>query len=1603
MAETASPPPVPPPVPPPAPPVVPPPLPSADLHLDREHPWPGLISFTEADHSFFFGREREVAELARVIRQKTLTVFFGKSGLGKSSILRAGVSPLLRESEFVRVYIRLNHDEAAPPLEDQVEIAIEDVLAREKIDGAKPVQSETLWEYFHKKESDWWDPENRLVKPVLIFDQFEELLTLGQSTPERAVRSAAFLTELEDLVENRPPAALQARFEAERGLARSYDLGRTDYRVVLTLREDFLPDLEGLRERLRAIMFNRVRLLPMSGEQAMDVVLKPGGHLVDEDVAVRIVDFVSSSERSRLQTSVTRAQLAKRSIEPALLSVALQELNNRRIRLGQEKITAELVGQTNPTEIFHDFYLRGLAGMDGAVREFIEDSLLTSSGARNRIAEEDALTKSGMSPEVVTRLIDRRIIQRETTGNTKWLELTHDTLADVVRSDRTEHHQQRQLEAAAAREAEVRVKLVRARKLVAAFAVLFVIAFAALWLLATRVESQANETVKALKKEMEVPAPGAPARVIEAVDRLSADARHFFFVRQLRIARGQALAYGARILYFNGWIKDGYDYSDKAIKLLENFRSDSALLIARASARYARGQGRLEKGQLDDAEDDFGFALKLLETGPEQISASEENNERKRMYLLARLGAGEVKLRKGLRTDAAKIFSQVRAEARTAFPNVVQENAPSDKAVVYEVSALRGLGLVQERNGQARDNTLEEGHDVRDFLEEADTTISNALKAHPDDIILRDAQAETAYYRIFFLGGRQDVSYSKIATRLRDAVTKGKNLFNLDQQNRRWKLLLAEDYRLQGMLLQQAHEDIPAVESFEKMSDLTREIQESEPSWYVNNYNLAIADSYLADCVSTSAGSQDIKIVHDCLRKVVAEGKSDFQKATALLDRQFEDFRKIPDVSSRQARGADAVADYRMHVYRSVREQLEKLIHDSPRNTEFQRSTAVLISQIGDAQLARDRFAQAITDYNDALRILNNMPKQVANLPDFKTLSAFIYESLGGALLKAGGDENKRLALDCRSKALAIRQTLKADSSIATFASWASACILVGDVYLEQGNREKAQDFYETAIQAYDSVVASAAPDSFAATPDHVTSRTVQLLRNKTQALNYIGFRWRAAGDLTAAARMLRLAIESAKQAFAADPLNIELISFLKTIKGDDKNPNWEKFCNDQLSNAHLPEADKATVESMIELLKQIPPDLMPTGASVKGRRIAAVEESQNWETMPLIPGSWRNLGPEEQTEEIGYLMRSKIKLPSAERSISRVRTLALPFYPETSLFEAEVKREGRSPAILCYVRSGDTKSLLIDLSSAAANDQDIEGIRLNGQSLPIHTFNSKHHPILDNEVWAAAYLRFFCTATHGEEGAFRIIDSEADLHWQQDAPLQDRLDVQRVIFPLKIKATPEGWEAKGTVAYSNALFYALFRIWPNGRVDMLNDTPVASELRVIPERFVDGFRVVIPSRHDLLTEMAESAKTAIRDKRWTEAIASLKSVIAVLTEAEQKSDQDKNALTVTYLELSWCQLQLRDFAGALSSADTGLKIDPGQLPLETNRAHALLFLGRTDEAEEIYRKYIGRKVEESGRNWEDEILNDLDELEKNGLTHPEFDHIRKILKSAQH
>src|ERR1700683_4323530 len=92
--------------------------------VDERTPWLGLASFTEETRQYFFGREEEVAELARRVQRKLLTVLFGQSGLGKTSILRAGLVPRLRSQGYCPVYVRIDYARAAPEPAEQIKQAI---------------------------------------------------------------------------------------------------------------------------------------------------------------------------------------------------------------------------------------------------------------------------------------------------------------------------------------------------------------------------------------------------------------------------------------------------------------------------------------------------------------------------------------------------------------------------------------------------------------------------------------------------------------------------------------------------------------------------------------------------------------------------------------------------------------------------------------------------------------------------------------------------------------------------------------------------------------------------------------------------------------------------------------------------------------------------------------------------------------------------------------------------------------------------------------------------------------------------------------------------------------------------------------------------------------------------------------------------------------------------------------------------------------------------------------------------------------------------------------------------------------------------------------
>jgi len=414
--------------------------------LNRDNPWPGLDPFDETDREYFHGRAAESGELLRLVRREPLTVLFGRSGLGKTSLLKAGLFPLLRGEDCLPVYLRLDHAESAPALREQVFRGLQATCAAERVQPGQAAGDESPWSFFHRRDAEFWSERNRPVTPVIVFDQFEEIFTLGQESETSRDRSAAFLAELGDLVENRPPDVVRQALEAEPTAARRFDFKRSTVKLMLSFREDFLAEMEGLKQQMPSLMYNRFRLLAMSGSQAYEVITGAGGHLVDDDVARRIIRLAWKNEPS---PAVDAADFPKIEIDPALLSVVCSELNQKRQQATPplERITPTLLEGAD-REILSGFYERSMAGLDPRLRAFVEDRLITGHGYRDSHALEDALALPGVTSEALAALTRRRLVRVDDRQSVRRLELTHDVLTRVVRESR-DRRRAREAEAAA--------------------------------------------------------------------------------------------------------------------------------------------------------------------------------------------------------------------------------------------------------------------------------------------------------------------------------------------------------------------------------------------------------------------------------------------------------------------------------------------------------------------------------------------------------------------------------------------------------------------------------------------------------------------------------------------------------------------------------------------------------------------------------------------------------------------------------------------------------------------------------------------------------------------------------------------------------------------------------------------------------------------------------------------------------------------------------------------------------------------------------------------------------------------------------------------------
>jgi tetratricopeptide (TPR) repeat protein len=133
---------------------------------------------------------------------------------------------------------------------------------------------------------------------------------------------------------------------------------------------------------------------------------------------------------------------------------------------------------------------------------------------------------------------------------------------------------------------------------------------------------------------------------------------------------------------------------------------------------------------------------------------------------------------------------------------------------------------------------------------------------------------------------------------------------------------------------------------------------------------------------------------------------------------------------------------------------------------------------------------------------------------------------------------------------------------------------------------------------------------------------------------------------------------------------------------------------------------------------------------------------------------------------------------------------------------------------------------------------------------------------------------------------------------------------------------------------------------------------------------------------------------------RYAEALQLTEALAAKVEAVETKRDGKPGEETAGALvEVAWRALFAREFTKALTVADRVHALLPDDLLIESNRAHALMFLGRGKQSKALYLAYKGKPLSgQDARPWEHVIVEDFAELRKAGLMHPMMADIEKEL-----
>ncbi len=362
-------------------------------------PYKGLVPFTEKDSEYFFGRDRERRAISAALRGSRLTVLYGESGVGKSSVLSAGVAvDLLQDPDFALILFRSWHFDPTGALAD--EIAKLTKASGSRSNGSKLSGTEQRKSRLRALLDAWEELDGRTL--LIVLDQFEEYFQYHSDHKNGDTLAG----QLPDLL-NRPDAPVNFLF---------------------SVREDALSTLDRFKGAIPGLFDNLVRVEHLSRRAAQDAITKPLDKFNREIREGRLVNG------TRLQEIHMDPRLAARVVDEV---VSAQDTEQAGVQASYLQLVMTRWWRQEISDNSREFRvatLERLGGIKRIVGQYLEDTLTTMSPEQQRLAAaafEFMVTHGGRKiAQSVSELSNNASVRDQSTRTT--LQRVPETLNQIV-------------------------------------------------------------------------------------------------------------------------------------------------------------------------------------------------------------------------------------------------------------------------------------------------------------------------------------------------------------------------------------------------------------------------------------------------------------------------------------------------------------------------------------------------------------------------------------------------------------------------------------------------------------------------------------------------------------------------------------------------------------------------------------------------------------------------------------------------------------------------------------------------------------------------------------------------------------------------------------------------------------------------------------------------------------------------------------------------------------------------------------------------------------------------------------------------------------------